>query len=232
MKQISFTSFKGGAGKTTALMAATSALSEMGKSIAIIDTDENQPISEWRDKAIKEGAWDDTISVYEADDMSSFEAAFEDASGRDVDITLIDTRGGGSELNNACIVNTHLVIIPSALTTLDINQALSTFEHVIGIHQSLDMEIPTALLVQRMPVGKLTISQRSDLEALSQLPSCETQLHNRDAYAALGNRGLLHLAHAKIADNPMKRISVNHIATAMKEARSFAVDLLEGFHVT
>lgn len=227
MKQITFASFKGGAGKTTAVMAVTSALTEMGKRVALIDADENVPLLEWRDNAIKAGTWSDKIGVYEADDLRSFERAFEDSSSRDFDYVIIDTRGGGSELNNACLINTNLVIVPSALTTLDMTQALSTFEHVIELHQSMDMEIVTALLIQRVPVGKLTVSQKQDLDTLSGLPCCETRLHSRDAFAAIGKRGLLHQVHANIQSDPMKRISANHMATAMKEANALTHDLLE-----
>ncbi len=227
MKQITFASFKGGAGKTTAVMAATSALAEMGKRIALIDADENFPLFEWKDRSAAKGTWSNRVTVFEADDLRSFEQAFENAAADGVDYTLIDTRGGGSELNNACLINTNLVIIPSALTQLDMTQALSTFEHVIELHSSMDVEITTALLIQRLPAGKLTISQKQDLAALSELPCCETQLHNRDAFASLGKRGLLHLVHARMMDDPLKRISANHMATAMDEARALAKDLLE-----
>lgn len=227
MKQITFASFKGGAGKTTAVMAVTSALSHQGKRIALIDTDENMPLIEWRDNALKAGTWSDNIIVYEADDLRSFEQAFEDSEKQKFDYAIIDTRGGGSELNNACVINTNLVIIPSALTQLDMTQALTTFEHVIGLHQTMDIQIPAALLIQRVPVGKLTVSQKQDLEAFSELPCCETQLHSRDAFASLGKRGLLHLVHDQMKADPMKRISASHMATAMDEALSLANDLLE-----
>jgi len=227
MKQITFASFKGGAGKTTAVMAVTSALAEMGKRVALIDADENLPLSDWKNIALKAGTWSDHVEVYEADDLKAFEEAFENATTIGFDYTVIDTRGGGSELNNACLINTDLVIIPSALTTLDMTQALTTFEHVIGLHQSMNMEITTALLLQRVPVGKLTVSQRSDYEALSELPCCETQLHNRDAFSSMGRRGLLHLVLAQVKDDPMKKISANHLSVAMDEARSLANDLLE-----
>jgi len=232
MKQITFASFKGGAGKTTAAMAVTSTLVDMGKRVALIDADENFPLLEWRDQAIKATTWSDAIEVYEADDLKSFEQAYEDASTKGFDYCIIDTRGGGSELNNACLINTGLVIIPSALTTLDMTQALTTFEHVIGLHQHIKMEITTALLVQRVPVGKLTVSQRQDLAAMSELPCCETHLHSRDAFASLGKRGLMHMVHAQLVDDPMKRISANHMATAMEEARALTGDLLEALGET
>lgn len=227
MKLITFASFKGGAGKTTAVMAVTSALSQKGKRVALIDADENMPLVEWRDNALKAGTWSDDVCAYEADDLRSFEEAFEDSASKGFDYAIIDTRGGGSELNNACLINTNLVIIPSALTQLDMTQALSTFEHSIELHQSVDKNIPIALLIQRVPVGKLTISQTQDLEALSKLPCCETRLHSRDAFASLGKRGLLHLVHEQMADDPVKRISLSHMATAMDEAQSLTCDLLE-----
>ncbi|WP_136661795.1 AAA family ATPase [Nitratireductor sp. XY-223] len=227
MKQITFASFKGGAGKTTAAMAVTSALSQKGERIALIDTDENMPLIEWRNNALKAGTWSDQIGVFEADDLRSFEKAFEDSEKQKFDYAVIDTRGGGSELNNACVINTHLVIIPSALTQLDMTQALTTFEHTIGLHQQMGMQIPTALLIQRVPVQKLTVSQRQDLAALSELPCFETHLHARDAFASLGKRGLLHLVHEQMRSDPMRRISASHLAVAMDEVQALANDFLE-----
>jgi cellulose biosynthesis protein BcsQ len=140
---------------------------------------------------------------------------------------ITDTRGGGSELNDACIVNTDIVVIPSALTNLDMTQALSTFEHVIETHQSMNVDISTGLLMQRVPVGRLTVSQRNDLEELSKLPMFETKLHARDAFAALGKRGLLHKTYEALKSNPMKQISAGHMVTAIEEAKNLANDINE-----
>lgn len=225
MKRITFTSFKGGAGKTTAVMALTSALSKSGCSVSLIDTDENLPLVDWRNQAIKNNTWSETVSVSEADDMRSFESAYAQAEKNEVDYIIIDTRGGGSELNDACVINTDIVVIPSALTTLDMTQALSTFEHVIETHQSIDVDIATGLLMQRVPMGKLTVSQRNDLAELSKLPMFETKLHTRDAFAALGKRGLLHKTHEALLCEPMKKISAGHMVTAIEEAESFANDI-------
>lgn len=226
MKQITFASFKGGAGKTTAVMAITSALNVMGRRVALIDADENFPLVEWKEKSQTADTWSDMISVFEADDLRSFEKAFGEASASAADYAIIDTRGGGSELNNACLINTNLVIIPSALTQLDMTQALSTFEHVIELHQTTNVDIPTQLLFQRVPVGKLTVSQRQDLDAMSDLPSCKARLHSRDAFASLGKRGLLHRVYAKMKSDPLKQISASHMATAMDEACAVTNNIL------
>lgn len=227
MKQITFASFKGGAGKTTATMAVASSLIASGKRIALIDADENCPLLDWREVAQSAGTWSAECEVFQADDLRSFESAFESASNDAFDYAIIDTRGGGSELNNACLVNTNLVIIPSALTTLDMTQALSTFEHTVKLLQAMKTDIPVALLIQRVPVGKLTVSQKQDLAALSELPRCETILHSRDAFASIGKRGMLHLIHQNMIADSAKRISASHLATAMAEAQSLTNDMLE-----
>jgi len=227
MKTITFASFKGGAGKTTAVMAVTSTLIAAGKRVALIDTDENMPLVDWREAAQSQDTWSNLCSVYEADDLHAFETAFEKIASSQFDYTIIDTRGGGSELNNACLINTDLVVIPSALTTLDMTQALSTFEHTVRLLQSMEMDNPIALLIQRVPVGKLTISQRQSLEALSGLPRCETLLHARDAYAAMSRSGLLHLTHETLSADMMKRFNANYVAMAMTEAKALTQDLLE-----
>ena len=227
MKQITFASFKGGAGKTTAVMAVASTLIASGKRVALIDADENSPLLDWRKAAQSAGTWSQDCEIYEADDLKSFERAFEDVSDKGFDYVIIDTRGGGSELNNACLVNTNLVIIPSALTTLDMTQGLATFEHTIELLKAMKTNLPVALLIQRVPVGKLTVSQRQSLAALSELPRCETLLHARDAYAAMSSRGMLHLTYDALSADLMKRFNASHVAMAIEEAKALTHDILE-----
>ncbi|MFK5980837.1 MAG: AAA family ATPase [Rhizobiaceae bacterium] len=226
MKLITFASFKGGSGKTTSVMAVCSSFVAQGIKVALIDADENGPLSDWQKSAERSKTWTTDCRVYQADDLRSFEAAYEDADNAGFDTAIIDTRGGGSELNNACVVNTNTVIIPSALTTLDMRAALTTFEHTVQLLQDMNLDIPVSLLIQRVPVGKLTVSQQGDLERLSDLPRCKTIMHARDAFAAISKRGLLHKTHAQLIKNPMKRISASHIATAMLEADALAEELL------
>ncbi len=63
MKQITFASFKSGAGKTTAVMATATTLAQMGKRITFIDADENIPLIEWHGNAVKPGTWSDKDAV-------------------------------------------------------------------------------------------------------------------------------------------------------------------------
>ena len=48
MKLIAFTSFKGGSGKSTTLMAVASILAERGMKVACFEADDNEPLATWR----------------------------------------------------------------------------------------------------------------------------------------------------------------------------------------
>lgn len=226
MKQITFASFKGGAGKTTAMMAICSTLIKQNKRVALLEADENEPLSDWREAALRQGTWSDQIQIFDADDLEAFEKAFGEAMSNNFDYALIDTRGGGSELNDACMVNTNAIVIPSSLTTLDMTAALSTFEHAVGLLQSMNLDIPIRLLLQRLPAGKLTKAQQGDLESLQTLPCFKSKLHQRDSFGAIGKRGLLHLTHKQLMTNPMKQINANHVVTAISEATKLTEEVL------
>ena len=222
---MAFVSFKGGAGKSTAAMAVASAMVAAGRTVAMIDADENVPLVKWRDKAMEAGFWSDACSVVRGDDMQGLEKAVVAATDTKVDVAIIDTRGGGSDLNNAIIGNVDAVLVPTALTGLDIGSALSTFEHAVRFVHDMRLDTPVRLLIQRLPVGRLTVSQAQDLEALSSLPRCGPVLHARDAFASIAKRGMLHLLLESARSDPRQRLTAMHLATAMDEADALRLDI-------
>ena len=225
MRTVAFVSFKGGAGKSTAAMALASSLVASGRHVTMIDADENTPLLAWREKAREAELWSDACEVVRGDDMRSLQAAFTVATDRCSDVSIVDTRGGGSELNNAIVGNVDIVIVPTALTGLDIASALSTFEYAVRLVHDARLRTPVVLLVQRMPVGRLTVSQSQDLEALSTLPRCMPVLHARDAFASISKRGMLHLLLERTLANPRERLTASHLATAMGEADAVRADI-------
>lgn len=225
MKTVAFVSFKGGAGKSTAAMALCSSFVASARCVTIIDADENTPLLAWRDRAREAELWAEACEVVRGDDMRGLQAAFTLASDRASDICIVDTRGGGSELNNAIVGNVDAVIVPTALTGLDIASALSTFEYAVRLLHDVGIATPVLLLVQRVPVGRLTVSQAQDLEALSSLPRCEPVLHARDAFASISKRGMLHLLLERARANPRERLTASHLAVAMGEADALRTDI-------
>ena len=196
MKLITCCSFKGDAGKTTALMGLCSAFAANGKTVALFEADENRPLSTWIENSVEGGTWDDHCTVFDADEMSLLEEAYERAEARGFDYALADTHGGSSELNNTIIASSDFLLVPTMLTPLDLDEALSTYRYIIELLVAESLHAQTAILQQRVPVGRVTASQRAAAEVLSALPQFDAPMFERDAFAAMNTRGILHLTLA------------------------------------
>lgn len=222
MKLVTCCSFKGGAGKTTALMGLCSALLSEGKRVALFEADENRPLTKWRENAVERDTWDPTCEIFAADEMALLEESYERAEAAEFDFALADTHGGSSDLNNTIIASSNFLLVPTMLTPLDADEALSTYRYIIELLMAERLDIPTALLRQRVPIGRLTSSQRNIWEMLSKLPLTETPMHERDAFAAMKNRGLLHLSIVNANASPATRLMVRNLESAMKELSSLS----------
>lgn len=227
MQLIAFASFKGGAGKTTALMAAASSFVHHGKRVALFEADENQPLDQWRQNAEKVGTWAENISLYPASDVERLDRAFDAAQRQGVDYALADLAGGGSDINAAVIINSQLVVVPTALSALDIDAALETMDYAAELLKRERGTAALVLLLNRLNVGKLTAGQKEDLELLETLPQLENRLHARDAFAYMKSKGLLHAYRDTLAADPGRRLMVRHLDTAIAEADLVAQDMID-----
>lgn len=232
MHLVSFVSFKGGAGKTTALMAITSALVEMGRKVLLLEADENKPLQLWKEAAEERGTWSDLVRIGSADSLDATQTAVEAAEADGFEFCLADTAGGGSDLNTMLIVNSDLVIVPSALTLLDIDAALSTMEFVTGgVSRSVNRKIPTRLLLSQFPQSRLKSGEQESFAAIGKLPQFEHHLTDRAAFADLRGNGLLGEFHKLLNATPAKRLMAGHLVVAVGEARDITsemLDILEG----
>ncbi|MCP1200618.1 conjugal transfer ATPase VirC1 [Notoacmeibacter sp. MSK16QG-6] len=231
MKLVTCCSFKGGAGKTTALMGLCSALSAGAKTVALLEADENRPLIRWRENALANESWDDQCEVFVADEMELLEQAYEEAEARGFDYALADTHGGSSELNNTIIASSDFLIVPTMLTPLDMDEALATYRYIIELLMGENLSVPTAVLRQRVPVGRMTVSQKSVMDMLSALPLFDPSMHERDAYAAMKERGMLHMTLQRMLANPAMRLHQRNHQAAMDELgqmRHFVEHALEG----
>jgi cellulose biosynthesis protein BcsQ len=222
MKLISCASFKGGAGKTTALMGICSSLIAKNKRVALFEADENRPLSRWRENSLKINTWDENCQIFIADEMEALEKSYEQAQVLGFDYALADTRGGSSELNNTIIASSDFLALPSQLTPLDIDEALATYRYVVEIMIAESLSIPTAILRQRVPTGKLTISQIAANQLLEELPLFNVPMYERDAFAAMKQRGMLHMTINKLGDNPFMRMQIRSHQNALDEMHLFS----------
>ncbi|WP_108523321.1 conjugal transfer ATPase VirC1 [Bradyrhizobium algeriense] len=217
MKLLTCCSFKGGAGKTTALMGLCAAYASSGRRVALFEADNNRPLTRWKDNALRSNAWDPRCEIFVADEMSLLEAAYEGAERQGFDYALADTQGGSSELNNTIIASSNFLLIPIMLTPLDIDEALSTYRYVIELLMGENLVIPTAVLRQRVPVGRLTTSLRAISDMLASLPLVQCPMYERDAFAAMKERGMLHLTLDNLRTEPMMRLVERNLSIAMEE---------------
>lgn len=226
MQTISFTAFKGGSGKTTALMAVASSLVERGMRVALMEADDNEPLKVWRQYALDLETWDDRCKVYPAADLDQLERAYEQAEGDRMEVVLVDTRGGGSDLNQAIMMNSNLIVIPTGLSVMEIDEALSSLEYAANFMKSVEIEVPIGFLINRIPTSTLAAGDRESLAVLGELPVFECRLPERRVYKDFKGVGLLHPYHRKLVGMPGKRISATHTKVALMEAEALTNELL------
>jgi cellulose biosynthesis protein BcsQ len=227
MKMIAYCSFKGGAGKTTALMAMCSSLVASGIKVALFEADQNRPLQKWQQNAMANDAWDDRCLLFVADEVAALETAYADAAAQDCDYALVDTQGGSSELNNIIVVSADYLVLPTTLTALDIDETLATYRYIVELLMAEKLETPSAILKQRVPVGRLTMSQVASDELLSALPLFKNVMHDRDAFAAMKLKGMLHKNCELLTGDPLTRLQLRNYQIAMQEADALTTFLAD-----
>lgn len=221
MQMISFVSFKGGAGKSTAVMSVASSLVERGNRIALLDADDNQPLSRWRRYAQDLGTWDARCEVMEVCDFDGFEAAYRDAAEQGFDYALVDTRGGGSDFNQAIVANADLVVVPTALSIIEIDEAFATLAWVGNLLKVTQTDVPVGLVLNRTPTSDrdLTTVQRRGLASLTRIPVFDSRLSDRKAFEDLKACGLMYPFIRTLQASPARRVMANHVKVAVAEVR-------------
>ncbi len=229
MQMVSFVSVKGGAGKSTSLMAAASGLRKAGRRVALFEADKNDTLKLWRRNARKIGTWDEECAIFDAADMEQMGAAFEAAEGEGYEIALLDSEGGASEVNTTAILSSDLVLIPLSLSPLDIEFGIDTFQYVGTTLKSNDATVETAFVITRFSptASKLSSMEIESLELLDPLPQVTARLPSRAAFAGMPVTGMLHLYHEGLLKVPGKRYLATHTGVALREAEALSQDILD-----
>lgn len=233
MKLITFASFKGGAGKTTSLMAACGAMAARGMKVGLFEADENVPLSNWREAGRAKNTWDESCEIAHAADLPAFEQAYEKFENQGIEVAIADTQGGGSDLNTTILASSDLIVLPMALTKLDLNSTLDTYEFVANLLEDPDIpDIPVGVLITQFKTsGKLNASEAECLGIAESLPSFDCRLPARNAFQDIASLGMLHLYRDALASIPAKRIAATHITTAVKDSNALITDLLDAVGV-
>lgn len=217
MKLITCCSFKAGAGKTTALMGLCSSFAYKKNNVALFEADENRPLNKWKENALRSGAWDPRCEVFVADEVPRLEKAYAQAEASGFRYALAYTHAGSSELNDTIIASSDFILVPTILTPVDLNEALATYRYVIELLIEEELEIKTAILRQRVPTCRLTASQQDVQDMLALLPMLETPMYERDAFAAMKERGMLQITMLNMSRAPAMRPMLHITQRAMDE---------------
>lgn len=173
---------KGGAGKSTTILALASTIAEQGTSVTIIDADPNRPITDWRS-----GNSQLPIDVISDVNESNIREKINDASGRS-QFVFIDLEGTASRMTSRAIMRADLTIIPLAGSALEAKQAARAVTLVRESGEDVGRELPFVLSFNRTSPPPFT--KRIEREIAAQMranamPVLDVHLHQRQAFNAM-----------------------------------------------
>ena len=186
MSVISVCNTKGGVGKTTLVICLADAFARQGGSVAVIDADPNGHVASWRERA-EEGCRVDVITGVTEKTILDRIA---DASGRYA-LVLVDLEGAASQAVTYAIAESDLVLIPSKVSGMDLQEVFRTYEVVQRAERIVRRPIPARVLLTQMPSLRTHVSQHARQEIRDAgLPIVRTEILQRAAYAQMHFTGL------------------------------------------
>ena len=170
---------KGGAGKTTVAQMIIGAVHQLGYSIGVVDTDENQTLSNWLNTTSSMAV--DCRVVLEESKVADQAQKL----SRKHDLVIIDTPGAQSQATVFAIGCADLVIVPLQLSKADVVQAQRTHRLVESTADMAGREIPSRLLLtDYTPKTKIAKKVRRRVDELG-LPIFKTRFHHLVAFKEL-----------------------------------------------
>lgn len=207
---------KGGAGKSTTLLAIASCLSHQGASVIIIDADPNKPITDWR-------SGNSALPIKVRSDAT--EANIRDLineTAAEAQFVFIDLEGTASRLTSRTIIRSDLTLIPLAGSALDAQQAARAVSLVRESEADIGRKLNFALTFNRTsppPFVRRIEREISQQMRKGNLPVMSTHLHRREAYNAMFME--------RLALHELNPAAINGVPAAIDNAMQLTGEVLE-----
>jgi chromosome partitioning protein len=213
---ITFSSPKGGCGKTTAATLLATTLAAKGADVTVIDADPNRNVVDWFSLP---GAPQRVMVVGDVSEetiVDHIEAASEESA-----FVLVDLEGAASLMVSYAISMSDFVVVPMQGSQLDAKQAARQMRLIKSQERMVGRPIPFAVLLTRTNPAIQPKTQRFIQERFSEInaPVFRTKLFDREAFRAIFSYG---------GDLPsLKDKGVSNLQMAIDNAAAFAAEVVE-----
>lgn len=181
MAVVSACSTKGGVGKTTTVICLADAFARGGGTVAIVDADPNGHIQTWRDRAPADCTVDVVTGVTEVKILD----AITEAAAK-YQLVLVDLEGAASQSVTYAIAESDLVLIPTKVSGMDLQEVFRTYEVVQRAEKMLKRRIPARALFSQMAplMSRVALHARNEIQSAG-VPVLKTEIIQRAAYQAI-----------------------------------------------
>jgi chromosome partitioning protein len=216
MPVITFSSPKGGAGKTTAATVLATELAELGADVTVIDADPNKNVVDWS----KLPGLPKNLAVIGDVSEETIVDAIEEAASKTT-FVIVDLEGTASLMVSYAISMSDFVIIPVQGSQLDAKQAARQMKLIKAQERIASRPIPFAVLFTRSNPAILPKTQRHIEERFLELsvPIVTARLYDREAFRAIFSFGG--------TLNGLNGKGVGGLAAAIRNAREFTAEVLD-----
>ena len=216
MSVITFSSLKGGAGKTTAACLLGSVLAERGAFVTMIDAAPNMNVRDW---AAQPG-FPANISIITDVTDENIADEIEAAAARSA-FVVVDLEGTVSLMTSYAISMSDLVVIPVQGSQLDAKQAALQMNIIKRLQEATRRPIPFTVVFTRTNPTITSKTQKYIEKRFNEvkIPVMQTQLYDREAFRAIFSYGG--------TLQGLENKDVSNLKTAISNAADFAGEIVQ-----